>query len=351
VPKEYYEILDVPEDASQEQIKKQYRKKAKKYHPDSNSDTADEEKFKQINKAYDVLSDEEKRKKYDQFGKQGVEGQASRGRRQAASNFQDIFEQIFGGGRQQQSRGPASLKIRSQITLEQAYNGTQKTFDVQVDRTCQKCNGKGGQNTSECSQCNGSGTQTEVRRTPLGRARQRVECSACNGKGFKAEDTCSQCGGQGINSKTETVEVDIPQGIRDGQKVRIRGKGDQTRNGKTGDIILTVEVEPHDYLERRENDLFTEATIGVKEAAEGTSIIIPHPDEDIKVHAPQGSQPGQVLKVDRKGFPGRRSNGDLFVKLNVSIPEEPSKLGNPEKLSSEPELSPTFFETVKDVVN
>ncbi|MFB6241311.1 MAG: molecular chaperone DnaJ [Candidatus Nanosalina sp.] len=357
--KEYYEILGVSEDASQEEIKKAYREKAKKYHPDSNSDTADGEKFKKINKAYDVLSDEDKRKKYDRFGKQGVEGSSSRGQRRAASSFQDIFEQIFGGGGFGSQRGGRrqqgeNLKVQTTITLEEAYHGVEKTFKVQRKSECPECDGTGAEdgNTSTCSNCSGRGKVEEVKRTPLGRARQVVECPECNGTGDIPETECSECSGSGITEKEEEITVDIPAGVSDGQRLRVRGKGHTARNGNSGDLYVYVTIEEHDSLERRDQDLFTTVKIGVGDAALGTKIEVQHPKSQIQVDIPSGTQPGQVMRVKNKGMPARRGSGDLYVKVDVQIPQELTEEQEEvmEQLRETEENEKGFFESVKDFI-
>ncbi|MFQ3307925.1 MAG: molecular chaperone DnaJ [Candidatus Nanohaloarchaea archaeon] len=362
--KEYYEILGVSEDASQDEIKKEYRKKAKKYHPDSNSDTADEEKFKKINKAYDVLSDEDKRKKYDQFGKQGVEGSSSRGQRRAANNFQDIFEQIFGGGGGfgGQSRGrnkqETHLKIQTTISLEDAYEGTEKTFNVERRVECSECNGTGAEDgdTSTCAECNGEGRKREVRRTPLGRAETVVECEKCNGTGQIPETKCGECSGEGYTEEEETITADIPPGVMDGQRLRLSGKGNETRQG-TGDLFIYVTVEPHNEVERKDNDLFTTLKIGIGDAVLGAKAEVPHPAEDLQLTIPEGTQPGQVLRMQGKGMPSqrrRRGQGDLYVEIDVEVPEDVSERDEEvfEKFrKKQPGSSKTFFESVKDLID
>lgn len=347
--KEYYELLGVSEDASQEEIKKAYRKKAKKYHPDSNSDTADEEKFKKINKAYDVLSDEEKRKKYDQFGKQGVEGHAGRGQRRAASNFQDLFEQIFGGFGGSRGGESNDLRARTTVSLEQAYTGTSKTFEIERKAKCEDCMGTGSEDgqTKTCAECQGRGRKEELQRTVLGRARTVVECENCGGTGEIPENPCQNCNGSGSVEKKEKVSFDVPAGVKDGQKLRVRGKGDHSRNG-TGDLYVIVNVEEHEFLERRRSDLYTTLKIGPGDAALGASAEIDLPDGAVEVEVPAGTNPGEVLRLRNKGMPGRRGRGDLYVKVGIVVPE--AKGGEEiEQLRAEPVLEKSFFETVKDV--
>ncbi|MFP4038887.1 MAG: molecular chaperone DnaJ [Candidatus Nanohaloarchaea archaeon] len=351
--KEYYELLGVDEDASQEEIKKAYRKKAKKYHPDSNSDEADEEKFKKINKAYDVLSDEDKRKKYDRFGKQGVEGHSSRGQQRAASHFQDLFEEIFGGGSRRRSRGQ-DMKISATISLEEAYAGTEKTVKVSRNQRCEACNGSGAENgnTDACSECNGQGKVREVERSIFGRRQVVKECPICNGRGEVPETDCSECNGAGIKEVEETITFEVPSGVQDGQRLRLEGKGHENREGLSGDLYVYITVEEHESLERRGSDLYTVKRIGVGDAALGCKIKVQHPEKEIEVDVPSGTQPGQVLRVSGKGMPERFGSGDLYVKIDVKIPEglEKDEKEVFEKFRRKPESSKSFFESVKDFI-
>lgn len=354
--KEYYDILGISEDASQDEIKKAYRKKAKKYHPDSNSDEANEEKFKKINKAYDVLSDEDKRKKYDRFGKQGVEGHAQRGQRRAASNFQDIFEQIFGGGgggrRSRQKRGK-DLKIHTTITLEEAFKGVEKTFEVTRKRKCSECNGTGSEDgeTKTCSECDGSGRVRRIERSIFGRQEVVKECPECKGSGEVPEEPCNVCNGEGFAEEEEKITTEIPAGVKDGQRLRLSGKGNESR-GRTGDMYVIVKVEAHDSLERRGKDLYTTVKIGVGDAALGTSVEVPGPDKPVKVDIPAGTQPGQVLRASGKGMPGRRGQGDLYIKVDVEIPDDLTEEQEEvmQELREKGKEEKSFFETVKDFI-
>ena len=352
--KEYYELLGVSEDASQEEIKKAYRKKAKKYHPDSNGDDADEEKFKKINKAYDVLSDEDKRRKYDQYGKQGVEGHAGRGQRQAASNFQDLFEEIFGGGSRRQSRGQ-DMKINTTISLGEAYKGVEKTVKVSRNAQCESCSGSGAEdgNTETCSECNGEGRVREVERSIFGRRQVVKECSRCSGRGEVPETNCSECNGKGVKEVEETITFDVPAGVQDGQRLRLEGKGHENREGRSGDLYVFITVETHESLERRGSDLYTVKKIGVGDAALGCEVTVDHPEKQISVDVPSGTQPGQVLRVANKGMTERFGSGDLYIKVDVDIPDDLSEDEKEvfEGLRRKPESSKSFFESVKDFIN
>ncbi|MDY6788415.1 MAG: molecular chaperone DnaJ [Candidatus Nanohaloarchaea archaeon] len=363
MPKKYYRLLGVSEDASQEEIKKAYRKKAKKYHPDSNSEEADEEKFKEINKAYEVLSDKEKREKYDMFGEEGVGATGSRGGFQGGGfgSFQDLFEAFFGGGgrgRGRRKRRGQNLKIQVSISLEEAYEGTTKTYQVRRRKKCGKCDGTGAENgnTQTCSKCNGRGRISKVQRSIFGRARTVTECDACHGTGERPETKCSNCKGDGLEMKEETLEIEIPKGVRNGQRLRLRGKGHRSRNGEAGDLYAFVNVEEHPDLQRKESDLFTTLKIGIGDAALGTTAEVPTPNSKIEVDVPPGTQPGQVLRIEGKGMPRKRrrggSKGDLYIKVDVEVPEDPDDSQEElfEELRRGAETEKSFFETVKDVV-
>lgn len=359
--KEYYKLLGVSEDASQKEIKKAYREKAKKYHPDSNSGESNEEKFKKINKAYDVLSDEEKREKYDQFGKAGVEGNARAGQQRAAQNFQDIFEQIFGGGgfgqRQREQKGE-NLKIQTTLTLKEAYNGVEKTFEVKRKTQCDNCDGSGAKNdeTKTCNSCDGQGQVREVQRSAFGRRQVIKECSTCNGRGKIPKQKCSKCKGKGTVKTQDKITVDIPKGVIDGQKLRIRHKGHENREGRSGDLYVYVTVDEHENLERRDNDLYTTVKIGIGDAALGAKSKVAHPEKDLEVSIPAGTQPGQVLRLANKGMPDQRRpkrKGDLYVKIDVEIPkkiEEEHKEIFKQYSKEDVKGEKTFFESVKDLI-
>lgn len=353
--KEYYELLGVSEDASQDEIKKAYRKKAKKYHPDSNSETADGEKFKKINKAYDVLSDEEKRKKYDQFGKQGVEGHSGRGQKRAASNFQDLFEEIFGGGfggGSRRKRRGQDMKMSTTVTLEDAYEGVEKTFEVERKQQCQECGGNGSETgeTDTCPECEGQGRVRKIEQSIFGRTQTVQECPRCDGTGDIPEEECSECTGEGLKQQKETITVDIPAGVRDGQRLKLNGKGHESRKGRNGDLYLIVHVEEDEKIERRDQDLFTTLKVGAADASLGTEAQIDHPEGKLKIDIPEGTQPGQVLRVKGKGMPSRRRAGDLYIKIDVQMPENAEGSEKLEELSREPEQKKNFFETVKDFI-
>lgn len=366
MPKRYYEILGVNENTSQKDIKKAYRKKAKKYHPDSNSEDADEEKFKKINEAYQVLSDEEKRKKYDRFGKSGISEEARRRARSDFSDFDDLFGSLFGGlfgGGSGRRRRGKSLRTKVTITLEEAYEGAKKSIRVRRKKKCEKCNGTGAKNGSlkTCPECNGSGKKRHVSRTLFGKQVSVATCDKCGGRGKIPEEKCEKCGGTGKVSEKETLEINVPRGVRHGQKLKLGGKGNYGGQGKPpGDLIVLIEIEDHDYFERKDENLFYNLEIGIPEASLGTEVEIPTIKGKVKMDIPAGTQTGKVFRLKDKGMPvlrkryGGQDFGDLFVKAVVRTPEDLSD-GEREILEelseardTEKNVSKGFFKTVKD---
>ncbi|MCJ7428856.1 MAG: J domain-containing protein [Candidatus Nanohaloarchaeota archaeon QJJ-5] len=352
--KEYYDLLGVDQNASQDEIKKAYRKKAKKYHPDSNSDQADEEKFKKINKAYDVLSDEEKRKKYDQFGKAAVDGSAETGA--GFQNLQDLFETLLGGGGGRgRSQQTADIKETITITLEDAYHGTETTITVKRQAACEQCDGTGAENgnTTTCQQCNGQGRVKAVRRTPFGRSRVVEQCDQCHGRGTQPETACSACSGTGTTQTQETITVDVPAGVEHRQRLRIKNKGNRLPNGETGDLYLFVGIKGDEQFERRNNDLFTTLEIGLGDAVLGAEKTIDVFGKTLSVSIPEGIQPGDVLRLKGEGMPGRRHDGDIYLKIDIDIPEDLDEQTKElfEQFRTEPTTENSFFDSVKDLAS
>lgn len=370
--KEYYEILGVDENASQKEIKKAFRRKAKKYHPDSGSEEADEERFKEINEAYQVLSDEEKRKKYDQFGKAGISDEARRRARTDFSGFEDLFESLFGGmgggmggglfgGRRGGGRGRRgrNLKAKLEVSLEEAFEGTTKTLRVMRYKECSQCGGTGseGGELKTCSKCQGRGRVKRTKRTPFGTQTVITECDECNGRGKVPEEPCSNCGGSGRVKDREEVKVDVPAGVVTGQRLRIGNKGNYGgRNAGTGDLYIFVEVEDHEFFERREENLFYNLELTMPQAALGDKVQVPTMDSEVKIEIPPGTQTGDIFRLQGKGMPKLRGRGkgDLYIKAVVNTPEDLSEkekellqeLKEIEGETSEAETG--FFEAVKD---
>jgi len=247
-----------------------------------------------------------------------------------------------------------NLKVQTTISLEEAYHGVEKTFRVSRKSECPECNGSGAENgnTTTCSNCDGRGKIEQVRRTPLGRARQVTECPECNGTGDIPEKKCSECGGSGITEKEEEITVDIPQGVQDGQRLRVDGKGHKARKGDSGDLYIFVTVEPHESLERKDSDLYTTVKVGVGDAALGTEVEIPHPESRIQVDIPSGTQPGQVMRVSGKGMQSGWGSGDLYVKVDVDIPQNLTEEQEEvmEELRETESNEKNFFESVKNLI-
>lgn len=364
--KEYYEILGVNENASQDEIKKAYKKKAKKYHPDSGNEEADEEKFKKINEAYQILSDEEKRKKYDRFGKAGVNEEARREARQDFGNFEDLFSSIFGGGFGSQRRSKRNkekkgqdLRAKVSITLKEAFEGVEKSIKVNRFSECDKCGGAGTTEEGskvKCSTCDGSGRVRDAQRSAFGTQVTVRECPECNGMGEKIENPCNKCNGDGRHRENETISFEIPKGAESGQKLRVNGKGHAgVRGNPPGDLYVYVEVEEHELFERQEENLFYNLEISYPEASLGTKAKIPTLDGEVEIEIPEGTQSGRVFKIQNKGMPiiRRRGRGDLYVR---SVVKTPKNLSDKEKelieelkeiQGEKKNISKGFFEKMK----
>ena len=338
---DYYDILGVSKSSSAEEIKKAYRKGAIKYHPDKNPGDAEaEKKFKQMSEAYAVLSDSNKRQMYDQYGKQGVDGQFSGG---GFSGFEDIFSSAFGDGesifdsffggggsrRKRRNRGN-DLQYNLNISLEDCFFG--KKIEVQIPKSvsCGDCRGTGAKNgasPSKCSYCGGAG---KVRQSQ-GVFSISSACPYCNGNGIVIDNPCGKCRGQGTERKNKKISLTIPKGINDGQKMKITGEGDSIANGENGDLYVVISVEHHDYFTREEDDIYCQIPIGVSQAVLGDEISVKNlANQNIKVKIPAGSQSGTLLRVRNEGMPVLQSSrkGDIYLKLSVTIPK---KLSSEEK--------------------
>jgi len=348
--RDFYQVLDVSKDASQEEIKKAYRKLARKWHPDLNPGNKEaEQKFKEISQAYDCIGDKEKRKLYDEFGQEGLragfDAEKAReykkwtsfqeARRQKAGqdfgqyqSYEDIFGDLFGfRGAQAGSRTTMAARGRDvehdmTIDLISALKGFQTELSMQMVKKCPECRGSGIDPHSPmntCPTCNGSG-RLDVAEGPIHFTKP---CPQCQGHG-KTGKSCAQCGGSGQMLGAEKVRVTIPQGVKEGSKVRVAGKGEPGLNGgKPGDLYLIIHVKPHPYLKREGNNLYMEVPITVREAMAGGTITIPTTDGQVKVKVPPRSQSGQVLKLKGKGAISAKTKhrGDLMVKLVVKVPQ------------------------------
>lgn len=341
--KDYYDVLGVGKSADATEIKKAYRKLAMKYHPDKNPDDKEaEEKFKEINEAYEVLSDETKRRTYDQFGHEGVNGQGFGGAGgfggQGFGGFDDIFGDIFGdmfgggfGGGRPRRRGPergADIRQRINISFEEAAFG--KNVQVKINRSeeCDECHGSGakpGTSRKTCTTCNGSGQVQSVQRTPFGNIASTRTCSTCNGEGEIVDSPCTKCHGKGSIRKTKTIEVDIPAGIDEGQMIKLSSQGELgTRGGPRGDLYIEVNVTAHQLFTREGYDVYLEMPITFAQATLGDKIQVPTLDGKVEYQVPEGTQTGTVFRLKGKGIPKLRSSarGDQYVKVTVEIPRK-----------------------------
>ena len=371
---DYYETLGVARSASDDEIKKAYRKLAMKYHPDRNPDNKEaEEKFKEVQKAYDTLSDKEKRAMYDQYGhaafEQGMGGGAGGfggfggfGGAQGF-DFSDIFSQMFGGGAggRQPDYSGADLQVGIEISLEEAAKGVKKRINIPTYEECDVCHGSGakpGTSASTCSTCHGSGT-VHVRQAIF---QMQQTCPTCHGTGKEIKDPCVKCRGEGRTKTSKTVEVNIPAGIDDGQRIRLSGEGEPGQHGApAGDLYVNVRVRQHKIFERNGLDLHCELPISFAIAALGGEVEVPTLDGKVKLHIPKETQTGRRMRVKGKGIKSLRSSstGDLYCHILVETPvnltdRQKELLEEFEKISSGLDLSQTprkksFWEKVGDL--
>ncbi len=338
--RDYYEVLGVERGASDAEIKSAYRRLAKKYHPDLNpGDKQAEAAFKEVNEAYEVLSDDQRRSRYDQFGHEdptqaGGYGSYAGG----AGGFEDIFETIFGGGfggfggaRQAQSNGPvrgSDLRYNLTINFEEAVFGCKKEINVARNENCDQCHGSGakpGTSPKTCDQCHGTGQVTRIQQTMLGSMRTSSPCPKCGGEGKIISDPCPKCGGKGTVRRQRTITVTIPAGIDNGQALTLRGEGEPgKRGGPAGDLYVAISVRPHRKFRRDGQNLYSEMNISFAQAALGDEVEIETLQTPVKENIPEGTQPGHVLRVRGQGVPSLRApaqRGDLFVTLKVEVPK------------------------------
>jgi molecular chaperone DnaJ len=328
---DYYELLDVPRDASDRDIKKAYRRLAMKYHPDRNPDDKDADlKFKEINEAYEVLSDAQKKAAYDQFGHAGVNGQGGMGGGGFEGGFGDIFGDVFGdifggggGGRRRSSvRRGADLRYNLDLSLEEAVRGCEKTLKVPTYVSCETCDGSGakpGTSAKTCGTCGGAG---QVRMQQGFFAVQQT-CPSCRGEGKVISDPCGTCHGQGRTQKTKTLQVKIPAGVDTGDRIRLGGEGEAgAHGGPSGDLYVQVSVKDHPIFERDGAHLYCEVPISIVDAALGGELDVPTLDGRVKLKIPAETQTGKMFRLRGKGIKPVRggSLGDLMVKVVVETP-------------------------------
>ncbi len=374
--RDYYEVLGVQKGASDDEIKKAYRKSAKQYHPDLHpGDKECEEKFKEVNEAYEVLSDSDKRARYDQFGHAGVDPNYGAGAG-AGSPFgqdidlDDIFSSFFGGfgGRRSDNanapmRG-SDVDAEIYISFDESAKGCKKDVRYNCVSTCGECHGTGAQagtHPKTCSACGGSGKVTINQRTPFGVVQTQRRCDACHGKGKIIEDPCRKCGGSGRQRKQKTVDVSVPAGIKDGQILNIRGRGNAgINNGPAGDLHVYVHVRPHPVFERRGDDVWCDMPLTFAQAALGAEVVVPTLDGKVSYSVHEGTQPNDVFKLRGKGFPriDGRGKGDQYVRVTIEVPKnlnskQKELIKQFESVTNEKNYAQrkSFFEKLKNMFN
>ena len=341
--------MGVPKNATEAEIKQAYRKLAKQYHPDLNpGDKEAEARFKEVNEAYEVLSDKDKRARYDQFGQAGVDpsfGAGAGGSPFTGNiNIDDIFSSVFdgfdfggfgfGGGRRANPNAPrrgGDSESQVSISFEEAAKGCEKTVTYEQVDSCPDCHGtgaRGGAAARTCPQCNGSGQVRVSQRTPFGVVQTTRTCDRCGGSGRIIDDPCRTCGGSGRVKRERTIEITIPAGIDNEQVLNVSGRGDAGVNGgPSGDLHVYVSVHPHPIFERRGNDIWCEMPITFTQAAVGAEVVVPTIDGRVSYEVHAGTQPGDVFKLKGKGIPklGGRGRGDQYVRMTIEVPKNLSQ--------------------------
>ena len=336
---DYYDILGVGKNASDDEIKAAFRKLARQYHPDVNKEPHAEEKFKEINEAYGVLSDKEKRARYDRYGKAGLGGMGGGGYQDYTVDFNDIFEDLFSGfgfstgrrSRRSPRRG-RDLQMQVSLTFEEAVFGVEKEIEIARDETCSRCNGNGaepGTTPVKCGTCNGQGEVRQVRQTFLGQMVQTAPCPTCNGRGETIASPCTTCRGSGLERKKVKKKVQIPAGVDVGTQIRLNGEGGPGENGgPQGSLFLVLDVKPHQFFKRRDQDVILNLDINIAQATLGAEVIVPTLEGEDKLKIPSGTQPGKIFHIRGKGVPhvrNKNQRGDQIVIVNVAVPTKLTK--------------------------
>ncbi len=376
--RDYYEVLGVSQGASKEEIKKAYRKMAIKFHPDKNpGDSKAEDNFKEAAEAYEVLRDDNKRARYDQFGHAGMNGGGAGGFGGGGMTMEDIFSQFgdifgghfggfgsFGGGRggsRRVNKG-SDLRVKVKLNLKEVVNGVEKKIKVNKYVGCTTCSATGaahGSSYSTCSTCRGSGYVSRVTNTLLGQMQTTSPCPTCNGEGKMITERCTSCSGEGVIRDAEVISLKIPAGVAEGMQMSVSGKGNAARRGGVnGDLIVLIEEEKHPELIRDGNDLIYNLYLSFSEATLGAPVEIPTVDSKVKIKIEPGTQPGRVLRLRGKGVPevNGYGRGDLLVTINVWIPKKLTKeekamvekLGKSENFKPNPDSTDkNFFERMR----
>ncbi len=331
---DYYEVLGVQRGASPEEIKQAFRKLARQYHPDVSKEHNAEERFKEVNEAYSVLSDEQKRAQYDRYGR--VTSSAG-GAQDYSANINDIFEELFGfGGSSGSGRGSRrnmphrgrDLQLGVELTFAEAVFGVEREIQFEREESCGTCRGSGaepGSTPRSCDTCGGRGEVRQVRQTFIVQMVETVTCPKCQGRGQIIEKLCHTCAGRGLERKKVNKKVAIPAGVDNGMQIRLPGEGGPgTNGGPNGNLFLVVDVKPHEYFKRREDDILLDLDINIAQAVLGSEIEVPTMDGQEKLSIPSGTQPGQMFKLRGKGVPRIRQGGrgDQRVIINVAIPSK-----------------------------
>jgi len=333
--RDYYTILGVPRTASDAEIKRAFRKLAQQWHPDVNRDSGADERFKEINESYQVLSDPQRRQAYDMFGAAGVNGSAGfDGSQQGFGGFSDLFDAFFGGtaaggggARRGRTVVGSDLRYDLRVTFEESIRGTEKEIEFPVLDRCDACSGSGakpGSSAITCPQCQGRGEIRHVRQTMLGQMVNVVTCPRCRGEGKVVEAPCEACGGDGRRERTKRLRVSVPAGIDDGHQIRLSAEGEVgPRGGPPGSLYVAIHVTPHPSLKREGTELFHDLSLSVAQAALGTTVRVPTADGEEDVEIKPGTQPGTEIRLRGRGAPHLRragARGDLHVIVDVRIP-------------------------------
>lgn len=380
--RDYYEVLGVDKNATPDELKKAYRKLALQYHPDRNpGDKEAEEKFKEAAEAYDVLSNPDKKARYDQYGMAGMEGAYGQGgmnMNDIFSNLGDLFGDLFGGGFRTGFTGfgggggaarrvlrGSNLRIKVKLTLEEIERGCEKKIKVSKYVPCKTCNGSGARDgkTETCPHCHGTGVVVETKRTMLGMMQTQSACPQCGGEGRIVKDKCHDCHGDGIVKSDEIITINIPAGVQDGMQLAMQGQGNAApRGGIAGDLIVLVEELPHEIFERQDANLYYNAFITFSEAALGATVEIPTLGGKVKIKIDPGTPSGRVVRLRGKGLPvvNGYGRGDLLVCLNVWVPKNLNKEEKKtlEELQKHDNFQPNptkqergFFDKMKEMFN
>ncbi|WP_462420685.1 molecular chaperone DnaJ [Salinicoccus sp. Marseille-QA3877] len=331
--RDYYEILGVEKSASKDEIKKAYRKLSKKYHPDINKEEGSDEKFKEVAEAYEVLSDEDKRSQYDRFGHEGMKSQFGGGGGFQGSGgfggFEDIFSSFFGGGRQADPNAPRKgddLQYTMTVDFEEAVFGVTKTITIKKEVTCDTCDGNGakpGTSKSTCSMCSGAGRVAVEQNTPFGRIQTERTCPTCQGTGQEIKEPCNKCKGSGTVTKDVDIEVTVPEGVDNGQQIRVQGHGEPGVNGgPSGDLYIVFRVRPDSRFTRDGDDIHYELPITFAQAALGDEIKVPTISSEVVLTIPAGTQTGRRFRLKEKGVKNVHGYGygDQFITVKVVTP-------------------------------